>query len=113
MDHRAGHEPRIAEQLRGLAQPPVGERGADRPGRYRTSFVLETRHHVDGEAEFLAFGAKKIRRAGAIGAEMEIKANHRPAHREAIDQDAGDELLGGEVRQCLIECQHNGAVEPG
>ena len=44
---------------------------------------------------------------------MEIKADRRPAHREALDQDALDEFVGGEARERRVKGQHDGAVEPG
>ena len=60
-----------------------------------------------------AFGDEKVRRAGPVGAEMKIKADCRSGHGEALDQDALDEILSGQVCQRLVEREHDGAVEPG
>ena len=113
VDHFAGHEPRIAEQLRRLVEPPGGERVADRAGRHRAAVVLEPRHHVDGEAVLLALGFEEIRRAGAVHAEVEVEADHGAADGKALDQDAADEVLRREAGQRRVEREHDRAVEPG
>ena len=61
--HLAGHEPGRAEQLAGLDHLAGGERGADRAGRDRPSFVLERRHDIDREAMRRALLPQEVRRA--------------------------------------------------
>ena len=58
--------------------------GPDETGRPSSS---KRRHHIDGKAELAALRRKEIRRAGAVLAEMEVEADHGPAHAEPLDQD--------------------------
>src|ERR1700728_2207667 len=44
---------------------------------------------------------------------MEIEADYGAADGKAFEQDAGDELFGGEICERAGECEHNGAVEAG
>ena len=113
MDHRTGHEPRIAEELGRLVEPPGGERVADRAGRHRAAIVFEPRHHVDGEAVLPALGFEKIRRAGAVHAEMEVEADHGAGDGKALDQDALDKIFRRKAGQRRVEGEHDRAVEAG
>ncbi len=113
MDHRAGEKPGIAEKLRGRVEPAGGQRLANRLRRDRPAAILQRRHHVDGKAAPFALRGEKVRRTGAVGAEMKVKADGRSAHGETLDQDAPDEIFRGKVCQRLVERKHNGAVQPG
>ena len=99
LHHRAGGEPRIAEQLGRLDHAPVGERGADRGRRDRPALVLERRRGLDREAVALALLGEERRRAAPLMAEMKIEPDGRAADAEPADQDARDELLRASARR--------------
>jgi hypothetical protein len=60
-----------------------------------------------------AGGGEKIRRSGAVGAEMEIEADGDAGDRQLVEQDALDEIIGAQRRQCGVEPEHDRAVEAG
>ena len=73
--------------------------------------ILQRRHDIDRKTVLFTFGYKKVGRTRAFGAEMEVEADRRPAYREAFDQDAADEFIGGKPCQRGVECEHDRAVE--
>src|SRR4029077_7084555 len=75
--------------------------------------VQQRWNNIDGKAVPLAFYLEKIRRAGAIGAEMKVEADRRAADGEAVDKNALDEIFGSQFGKVGVEGQHNRAVEPG
>ena len=93
LDHRAGREPRIAEQFGGLDHAALGQRGADRGRRDRAALVLQRRRGLDREAVALALFGEERRRAAALMAEMKVEADGRAADAEPADQNARDEFL--------------------
>jgi len=109
------NEPRIAEKLRGLAEPPVGERGADRPGRHPG--VLRPRSAAPTSTvkpSFLPSARRKSGEPERWAPKWKLKPITAPLTANALDQDAGDELLGRwRLGQCFVERQHDGAIEPG
>ena len=44
---------------------------------------------------------------------MEVETDHRAADREPPDEDAGNELVGGEPRERRVEGQQDGSIETG
>ena len=56
--------------------------------------------------------SQEIRRAAALVAEMEIGADDDAGDAQRLDQEAGDEVLGLDLREVAVERHHDDAVEP-
>ena len=88
VDHRAGHEPGIAEKLRRLVDPPAASAsriGPDDTGRPSSSKRGTT---STAKPRFLPSAARKSGEPARLHAEMKIEADHRAADGEALDQNA-------------------------
>jgi hypothetical protein len=112
MAHLGADEPGIAEELVCLAHVTGGQRRPDRARANRSSLIVEPRHDIDRKAELCALRREIFGRPPAVEAEMKIEADDDAGDGEPSDQNARDELGGGQTRQRRIERQHDRAVEP-
>ena len=111
MDHLAGNEPGITQQLRRVVGAPGRERVAHGAGRNAPAIVEHGRHNVDVEATQLALFLEIGRRARPRPAEMEIETDGGAGDGEPVDEHLFDELSGLQSRKCGVKLHHDRAVE--